>query len=157
MKNKKYDVRRLTLDGMLTAILVILGMIKLPSIIPGAEFQLSAPYAVVLASFVGFYRYLGIGMCASAIQLLLGTHTIYNVVVALVFRIVAGLIIKFCPKKEAIIAIAGPLGTACARIVMSLILFVPVLPLLVAAVPGMIFTAFVAVVLRRILKKNIRF
>lgn len=37
------SIRRLALDGIFTAVLVILGMIKLPSLIPGAEFQLSAP------------------------------------------------------------------------------------------------------------------
>ena len=73
------SIRRLALDGIFTAVLVILGMIKLPSLIPGAEFQLSAPYAVCLAAAVGFKRYLGTGICSSAIQLLLGTHTVWNV------------------------------------------------------------------------------
>ena len=31
--------RTLALDGMFTALLILLGMIKLPSILPGAEFQ----------------------------------------------------------------------------------------------------------------------
>ena len=61
MKNSNTpdSVQRLALDGILTAVLVLLGMIKLPSLIPGAEFQLSAPYAVCLAAVVGFRRYLG--------------------------------------------------------------------------------------------------
>lgn len=62
-KRTQINTRTITMD-MLTAILVILGMIKIPSVIPGAEFQLSAPYAVCLASLVGFGRYLGIGICA---------------------------------------------------------------------------------------------
>ena len=71
--------RTLALDGMFTALLILLGMIKLPSILPGAEFQLSAPYAVCLVAGVGFWRYLGIGVCASLVQLMMGTHTLWNV------------------------------------------------------------------------------
>ena len=56
-------LQKLAFDGLLTAILVRLGMLKLPSLIPGAEFQPSAPYAVCLAAAVGFRRYLGIGIC----------------------------------------------------------------------------------------------
>ena len=33
--------RTLALDGMLTALLILLGMIKLPSILPGAELNRS--------------------------------------------------------------------------------------------------------------------
>lgn len=64
------SLQRIALDGVFTAILVALGMIKLPSLFPGAEFQLSAPYAVCLAAMVGFKRYLIIGICSSIIQLL---------------------------------------------------------------------------------------
>lgn len=81
--------RTLALDGMFTALLILLGMIKLPSILPGAEFQLSAPYAVCLVASVGFWRYLGIGVCASLVQLMMGTHTPWNVLVAMVFRVAA--------------------------------------------------------------------
>lgn len=133
--------RRLALDGMLTALLVILGMIKLPSLIPGAEFQLSSAYAVCLAAVVGFRRYLCIGVCASLIQLMLGTHTIWNVVVAMVFRIVVGLIITFFPGKKPALILSGPFGTGCARVVLAAMLQVPAGPLLAAALPGMIFTA----------------
>ncbi len=145
------------MDSMFTAILVILGMIKIPSVIPGAEFQLSAPYAVCLASLVGFGRYLGIGICASIIQLLLGTHTIYNVIVAMVFRIVAGLFIEFFPNKKVSIILSGPLGTASARIVVSFLLHVSIAPLMLAAIPGMIFTALTAVVLNKLFSKIPRY
>lgn len=138
-----YDIHRLVMDGIFTAILVVLGMIKLPSILPGAEFQLSAPYAVCLVALVGFWRYLGIGICASCIQLMLGTHTIWNVLIAMVFRVAAGLIVSLCPDKvkKVALVIAGPVGTATARVVLAWLTHVSVWPLLVAAVPGMIFTA----------------
>ena len=59
-------------------------------IIPGTEFQLSAPFAICIAGIFGFGRYLQIGILASSSNLLLGTHTILNVLIAMVFRIVAG-------------------------------------------------------------------
>ena len=134
-------VRQLTADGFLTAILVILGMIKLPSLIPGAEFQLSAPYAVCLAASVGFRRYLGIGVCASCIQLLLGTHTVWNVGIAMVFRLAAGALAAWRPSGRLRLMLAGPVRTGCARLTLAAIFQVPVLPLLAAALPGMVFTA----------------
>lgn len=143
----------LTQDSIFVAILIILGMIKIPSVFPGAEFQLSAPYAVCLASMVGFKRYLGIGICASFIQFVLGTHSIYNVIVAMVFRIVVGMIIEWCPFKKAALIIAGSVGTACARVVMAYILSIPLQLLLAAAFPGMIFTAVVVVLLNQAVKR----
>jgi len=157
-KGGESSLQRIALDGGFTAILVALGMIKLPSLFPGAEFQLSAPYAVCLAAMIGFKRYLIIGICSSIIQLLLGTHTIWNVLVAMVFRIAAGLIVTKCPVRKFSIPASGPIGTGCARFVLAVMLKVPVMPLLAAAVPGMIFTAVCASamepVLRRVLSKS---
>lgn len=147
------SAKTVTQNGIFTAILVILGMIKIPSVFPGAEFQLSAPYAVCLASIVGFKRYFGIGICASFIQLILGTHTIYNVAVAMAFRVVAGLIIRWCPFTKVALIIAGPIGTACARMILSYIFSIPLQPLLVAAFPGMVFTAVVTVLLNQAVKR----
>ena len=81
---------------------------------PGAEFQLSAPYAVCLVAGVGFWRYLGIGVCASLVQLMMGTHTPWNVLVAMVFRVAAGLIVSLLPGKTWAMVLAGPVGTGCA-------------------------------------------
>lgn len=147
--------QNLTVDAMLTAILVILGMIKLPSLFPGAEFQLSAPYAVCLAAAVGFKRYLGIGICSSFIQLALGTHTIWNVLIAMVFRVVAGMIVTIWKDKKIALVLAGPLGTGCARVVLAAILHTPAFPLLIAAIPGMIFTAAAVILLNPIFIKFI--
>lgn len=147
------SAKQLALDGMLTALLIIMGMIKLPSLIPGAEFQLSAPYAVCLAAIAGFKRYLRIGVCASIIQLLLGTHTIWNVLIAMVFRIAVGLVITLFPGNKAAFVLAGPVGTSCARLVLAAILHVFAGPLLAAAFPGMVFTAVCAAVLNPVLTK----
>ena len=140
-------IRNLALDGIWTAVLVLLGMVKLPSLVPGAEFQLSAPYAVCLAATVGFQRYLGIGICSSVIQLMFGTHTLWNVATAMVFRVVAGGMAAgqdgVSPGRGRLL-LAGPAGTACARLMLAAVLQVPAAPLLAAAVPGMVFTAVCA-------------
>ena len=107
--------RTLALDGMFTALLILLGMIKLPSILPGAEFQLSAPYAVCLVA--------------------------------------GGLIVSLLPGKKWAMVLAGPVGTGCARVVLAGVLGVPVLPLLGAAVPGMVFTGVCVALLEPVLRR----
>lgn len=156
MKRKtqnQFNARRITMDAMFTVILIVLGAIKLPSIIPGAGFQLSAPYAVCLAYYLGFFRYLEIGICASIIQLILGTHTIYSVIISMVFRIVAGLFIEFCPNKNISLIFSGPFGTAVARLVVSMVTHVSVVTLLIGAAPGMIFTAITSFAVEKIFLK----
>ena len=153
--NKRIPINQLAIDGLLTAMLVITGMIKLPSVIPGTEFQISAPFAICIVSLVGFKRYLCIGVISSVIQLLLGTHTIINVCVAMVFRIVAGLIVEKCKKKPVVIA-AGPIGTAAARVVLSFILNVPAWTLIAASIPGMVFTAVCVAIVLPILKRVLK-
>lgn len=154
MQKEIDSTRNLTQDAMFMVILVILGMIKLPSFIPGAEFQLSAPYAVCLAMLVGFKRYFCIGIAASALQLLMGTHTIFNVIISLAFRIVAGLVATKAPFGTKLsMIVAGPLGTAFGRLCLALITQVTVWPLLAAAVPGMIFTALTVLILEPVMRR----
>lgn len=147
--------KELAITAMLAAVLAILGTFKIPAILPGAEFQLSAPFALCLAACFGFRRYFTIGILASAINLLLGTHTILNVTIALVFRIVAGGIVAVFGAKPVVLAVSGPVGTASGRLVLALITHISPLPLLAGAVPGMIFTAVLTPVMypamRRIL------
>lgn len=100
MKPNKSQTKTLTTDALLTTLLILTGMIKLPSFVPGAEFQLSAPLAILIVTLLGFKRYLGIGICSSCIQLMLGTHTILNVTIAMIFRIVAGTIVTLAPHKK---------------------------------------------------------
>lgn len=140
----KVPVKELTTTALLGSILALLGTFKIPGIIPGTEFQLSAPFAVCIAASLGFRRYLGIGILASCINLLMGTHTILNVTVAMVFRIVVGLIITVIGVNPISLIISGPLGTIAGRIVLGGILHTDYKVLILGAVPGMIFTAVVA-------------
>lgn len=66
-------------------LLFISGLFKIPSLIPGTEFQLSAPLAVSIGRIRGFLHYLTIGIVASIIGISLGLQTIYNVIIAMVY------------------------------------------------------------------------
>ena len=145
---KVNKTKQLIIMALLSAILAILGTFKIPGIIPGTEFQLSAPFAVCIAACLGFKRYFGIGIVASVINLLMGTHTLLNVTVAMVFRIVAGGIIALCP-----LVVSGPIGTMAGRVVLSQILHTSPMALIVAAVPGMIFTAVISGIAYPVMKR----
>ena len=53
-----FDVKNITMDGMWVVLLFISGLFKIPSPIPGTEFQLSAPLAVSIGRIRGFLHYL---------------------------------------------------------------------------------------------------
>lgn len=140
MENEE-KIYSLVLNAVLGGLLAASGMIKIPAFIPGAEFQLSAPLAVVLVACFGFKRYFIVGLIASVLNFLLGTHTIINIIVSLVFRIVAGGMIEISKVNWISLSISGPVGTLVARIVLACILHVSIWPLIMGAMPGMIFTA----------------
>lgn len=147
----------LTRTALVSVLLAVFGTFKIPGIVPGTEFQLSAPFAVCIAALFGFRRYLLIGVLASMINLLLGTHTILNVLIAMVFRLVAGGIITIGGDKPLILALSGPVGTACGRIVLAAVLHTGAGVLLVGAVPGMIFTVVTTLVMYPILKRGLKY
>ena len=132
--------REISEIAIIAAVITIMGAIKIPSIMPGMEFQLSAPFAVAVCAVFGFKKYIIAGVLSSMISLMLGTHTIFNVAIAMEFRIVAGLIVTLAQGRMPLIMIAGPLGTLAARLTLSVVLGKAALALAAAAVPGMIFT-----------------
>lgn len=71
----------------------------------------------------------------------------------MVFRVAAGLIVSLLPGKTWAMVLAGPVGTGCARVVLAGVLGVPVLPLLGAAVPGMVFTGVCVALLEPVLRR----
>lgn len=135
------NTKSLTLTSMLAVLIAVSGMLKIPSIAGGAEFQLSAPIALTIAACFGFKRYIIAGFIASALNLILSTHTIINVVVSLVFRIMGGGLVALFGVNPITLTLGGPVGTGAARVVLSYILNANVWVLLTAAVSGMIFTA----------------
>lgn len=137
------QLRDLIVTALLAVFLVLLGSLKIPGLIPGSEFQLSAPIAVVMIFLFGFKRYFLAGLVASGIDLLLGTATIFNVLVALVFRLTLGTFVALGGRNVITIIFGGPVGSICARLALAGALNVPAEPLLLAALPGMLSTALV--------------
>ena len=133
-------IKKMVLISILAAIITVSGMFKIPSPIAGGEFQMSAPIAVTIAMLFGFKVYLIAGIVSSIASLMMGTATFYSVVIAMTFRIVVGLVVYFIGANKISVIISGPLGTATARFVLSLIMKVNFFALLIGAVPGMIFT-----------------
>jgi thiamine transporter ThiT len=70
----RYKTSTLCEIAILVAMISILGSIKIPNIIPGIEFQLSAPLAVAICSVFGFKKYIISGILSSVICLALGTQ-----------------------------------------------------------------------------------
>lgn len=145
--------QQLTFTAFLSILIFISGSLKIPSPVAGGEFQLSAPVAVLICAYFGFKRYFTAGIIASLLGLIFGTANIFNILIAMIFRIVAGGIISFIGPSVLTIALSGPIGTTTARIVMGQVLQIDWLLLVCAAVPGMIFTAVTALLLYRPGKK----
>lgn len=150
--NKERD---LVIISLLAVIIFISGSFKIPGIIPGTEFQISAPIAVAIAACFGFKRYLVSGILASLISLLMGTQTIIHVLVAMTFRIVAGGLIALLGANWGTITLAGPLGSVAARIVIYLFLGKGFYVMLISALPGMIYTALFSYPFTKLLVKII--
>lgn len=140
----KLTIQELTTTALLGVLLLISGSFKIPSPIAGGEFQLSAPIAVLICACFGFKRYIIAGVLASLLGLLLGMHNIINVLVQMVFRLIAGGTMAVLGTNLLTVALSGPLGTFAARLVLWQITGVSWLVLTAAAVPGMIFTAIAA-------------
>lgn len=145
--------KNITVIALLGTMLAILGTFKVPGIIPGTEFQLSAPFAVCIGACFGFCTYFKIGLVASAVNLILGTHTVLNVTVAMVFRVVAGGILALAGVNPVTLVISGPIGTAAGRVVTGGILGVNPIPLIAAAALGMVFTAIAALIMYPVMKR----
>jgi len=139
--------REITITALLAAFILVSGAFKIPSPLPGGEFQLSAPIAVLICAIFGFRKYITAGIVASILGLLLGTANILNIAVAMVFRILVGLVLQLGGVSRGTLTIAGPIGTICARFALAMLTGISWKVLVVAALPGMLFTAIVAVLL----------
>lgn len=149
----QYKPQVLTETALLTALITITGAIKLPGFIPGTEFQLSAPLAVAICAVFGFTKYMTAGVLSSFIGLILGTQTLLNVFIAIIFRLVVGVVIATFGTSWPVLVVAGPLGSSVARLSLGGMVGKAVIPLLLAAVPGMVYTALAAWPLTLLLKR----
>lgn len=147
----KINVYNLTEVALLAAMIAVTGLIKIPTVFPGSEFQLSAPLAVAITAAFGFWRYMSAGIIASLVLMILGVHNLLNVEVSMIYRIIAGGFVTLFGHSIPILVIAGPIGTAAARLGLSITLDVSFWPLLLNALPGMIYTAISVYPLYRML------
>lgn len=143
-EDKTNKVRSLTETALLVALISVTGAVKLPGLVPGTEFQLSAPLAVAICAVFGFKRYIIAGILASAISLALGTSNLLNVFIAMVFRLTVGVLLTAFGTSWPVVSLAGPVGSAVARLALGGLLGKAAIPLVIAAIPGMVYTAFAA-------------
>ena len=150
-----FKIREISEIALLAAFIAVSGALKLPSFIPGSEFQLSAPIAVAICGVFGIKKYLLAGILASAGSLLLGTQTIFNVLIAMLFRIVVALLYAVLGKTKIFYLLSGPVASSAARLALSLFIGKAVYPMLAAALPGMIFTALTSGLFASVLEKTL--
>lgn len=137
---KSVTVRDISETALLSVLIAVSGAFKIPGFVPGSEFQMSAPIAVSVCGVYGAKKYIVAGLIASGLSLALGTHSFFNVLVAMTFRLVVALVWIFLGSRKIFYIFSGPLGTMAARGAISLILGKGFYALVVAAFPGMIFT-----------------
>lgn len=130
--------------ALLCALITISGAFKIPGLVPGMEFQLSAPIAVAICGVFGIKVYLCAGVLSSMIGLILGTQNILNVSIAILFRVVVAAVYFFTGPTKIFYIFSGPLGTFTARLALSFLIGKAAYAMVMAAVPGMIFTACTA-------------
>lgn len=147
------SIRLMCEIALLTALIGITGAFKLPNVIPGVDFQLSAPIAVAICAVFGFKRYIIAGCLASLISLLLGTQNLLNVAIAMQFRILVGLILYVAQNRLWAICIAGPIASIVARLTLYIVFGKLSFAMIAAAVPGYIFTALCAPLFVKVFKR----
>lgn len=137
---KSVTVRDISETALLSVLIAVSGFFKIPGFVPGSEFQMSAPLAVAVCGIYGAEKYIAAGLIASSLSLALGTHTFFNVLVAMTFRLVVALTWTFLGSGKIFYTFSGPMGTIAARGVVALLLGKGFYALAVAAFPGIIFT-----------------
>lgn len=144
-------LRTLTETALLGVLLFGAGLLRLPSPVPGSEFQLSAPLAAAICGVFGFRIYLAAGLLASALTVLTGTGTVFHVLIAMIYRLTVGAAFCLLGPSGLFFLCAGPAGTLAARAVLSVVTGGGFAALALAAVPGMLFTAAASRPLARLL------
>ena len=137
---KSVTVRDISETALLSVLITVSGAFKIPGFVPGSEFQMSAPIAVAVCGVYGAKKYIVAGLIASGLSLALGTHSFFNVLVAMTFRLVVALTWTFLGSGKIFYTFSGPMGTIAARGVVALLLGKGFYALAVAAFPGIIFT-----------------
>lgn len=149
---RELDLRVIVHIALLTTLITVAGAIKIPNLIYGLEFQLSAPLAIAICSVFGFKIYMISGCLSSFLGLVMGSQNIINVLIAMQFRLIVGLVLWIGQNHIWAIISAGPIASTIARLSLSLFLGKLGFALVVAALPGMIFTMIMAPFLVKIFR-----
>ena len=94
---------------------------KIPSIIPGLDFQLSAPAALILA-FFGIKKYFLGGLLSSLLLLVFGVFNPINVIISIIFRVIAIAVVYLLKINVLSLVLASVLGSLVSRLLLSIIL-----------------------------------
>lgn len=137
-------IRELTIIPILGTIIFLTSLIKIPSIFPGSEFQMSAPISVLIAIIFGPKIYILAGLIGSFLSFFTGISNIYGIIVALVFRLGVLVFILLIKNKNFCLLFASFFGTSLSRIVLSKLVGLPLISLLMPAFPGMVISGILA-------------
>lgn len=146
--------KSITQISVIAALLTLFALFKLPALIPGLEFQLSAPVSILILAFFGIKRYFIGGLISSAILFIIGVFNPLHLAISIIFRIVAIGIVYFWGVSLKSLSLASCAGTLTSRIILASILNLPPILLVAHALPGIIFTIIVVVILYPALSKR---
>lgn len=149
-----FKIREISEIALLAAFIAVSGAFKLPSFIPGSEFQLSAPIAVaicgVLASKISTCRYSG--LCRRFTP---GYANYFQRPYCNAFSNSRCLIICSFRKNQNLLPVIRTCrflrSTSCTQSFIGKAVY----PLLAAALPGMIFTALTSGLFASVLEKTL--
>lgn len=116
----------ITQISVIAAILTILAVLKIPSIIPGLDFQLSAPAALLILAFFGIKKYFLGGLLSSLLLLVFGVFNPINVIISIIFRVIAIAVVYLLKINVLSLVLASVLGSLVSRLLLSIILNLPV-------------------------------
>ncbi|GBV25696.1 hypothetical protein M1K005_1288 [Staphylococcus aureus] len=106
----------ITQISVIAAILTILAVLKIPSIIPGLDFQLSAPAALLILAFFGIKKYFLGGLLSSLLLLVFGVFNPINVIISIIFRVIAIAVVYLLKINVLSLVLASVLGSLVSRL-----------------------------------------
>lgn len=145
----------LTLIALLAILLRVAGTFRFPGIISGTEFFMSAPVALAIAANFGGKKYLFASTISCFLGIALGMLTILNACTTMIFALVVFAFTKILGNSIPVLLIAGPLASISSRFISSLILGVPFLPILISAIPGLVYTVILTIPCTKIFQNPI--
>lgn len=108
----------ITQISVIAAILTILAVLKIPSIIPGLDFQLSAPAALLILAFFGIKKYFLGGLLSSVLLLIFGVFNPINVIISIIFRVIAIAVVYLLKINVLSLVLASVLGSLVSRLIL---------------------------------------